>query len=200
MICNNCHKDISAATYYFICSSCPSLKFCKTCRGIGKSIHEHSLIKFDLLKETKQNEKEKTKEDLILEKLDEKLGVENDNIVGGIPTKFHYTKVKNDDFGLTDEMLLYLDEKTLNKLVPVKGLAPYRDQEYKINKFALQKEMKKIRKEIERKKEIINNKSQEENENVSKNVILLGKKKKQNEEINKVANVDKKRLESYLKN
>ena len=42
--CENCKKEI-IDPYYFICSECNNIKFCKTCRGIGKSIHEHTLTK-----------------------------------------------------------------------------------------------------------------------------------------------------------
>lgn len=140
----------------------------------------------------------------VLDKLNEKFDIVNDDIIGDLPTKFHYTNVKSDDFDLTDEMLLYLDDKTLNKFVPVKGLAPYREQAYKVNKFNLKKEMKNIRKEIERKREIINKELAEEEENYQKNNNLLGKKQKKNDESGDYRaggvskdGIDKKRLESY---
>jgi hypothetical protein len=42
--CNNCDIEIDHE-YWFICEECTDLKFCKTCRGIGKSIHVHKLKK-----------------------------------------------------------------------------------------------------------------------------------------------------------
>ena len=37
-------------------------------------------------------------------------------------------KVEEDDFGLDDDDLLYLDDKTLNRYVPLKKLAPYKEK------------------------------------------------------------------------
>ena len=45
-----------------------------------------------------------------------------------IPTRFHYTKVEADDYGVNDEMLLLLDDRTLNQYVPLKKLAPYNEK------------------------------------------------------------------------
>ena len=62
--------------------------------------------------------------------LDEKFEVAVDSLIAGkIPTKFHYSKVSSqeDNNELTDDMLFYLDDKTLNKYLPFKALAPYRD-------------------------------------------------------------------------
>jgi hypothetical protein len=43
-VCNNCNNEISHE-YWFICDECLNMKFCKSCRAIGKSIHEHNLKK-----------------------------------------------------------------------------------------------------------------------------------------------------------
>ena len=144
-----------------------------------------------------------------MDKLEEKMGYENTNMIGDLPTKFHYTKVKENS-NLTDEMLLYLDEKTLNKLIPVKTIVPYRDQEFKINNFTLTKEMRNIRRDIERKKAKINEEIKEEEKIRENNLQMLGKKKKKTETKNdkNIANdfkdpnnnIDKSRLASYLNN
>lgn len=114
---------------------------------------------------------------MILKKLEDKLGAEATDIVGGIPTKFHYKPVTKQDFELTDDMLLFLDDKTLNKIVPMNSLAPYRDEEYKLNKFKITKEMKQIRKEIEKKKQMLLDEMNEQNDNIEANKALLGKKR-----------------------
>ena len=44
----------------------------------------------------------------------------DDVINGELGTKFHYTKVEKEDSGLTDDMLLLLDDKILNKYLPLK--------------------------------------------------------------------------------
>lgn len=40
-----------------------------------------------------------------------------------------YTKVDSDDFGLSDELLLYTDDKLLNNYVSLKNIAPYANQQ-----------------------------------------------------------------------
>jgi hypothetical protein len=55
---------------------------------------------------------------------------------------------------LTDDMLIYLDDKTLNKYCPLKKLAPYNDQ-LKVNKFMQKKKLYDLQKMVERKKVII---------------------------------------------
>ena len=125
----------------------------------------------------KEIELETDKKLMILKKLDDKLGTEATDIIGGLPTKFHYKKVAKQDFELTDDMLLYLDDKTLSKIVPMNSLAPYREEEYKMNKFKITKEMKQIRKEIEKKKQQLLDEMNEQNDNIEANKALLGKKR-----------------------
>ena len=56
--CSYCQKLIVENRYY-ICNeeSCKNLKFCKTCRGLGKHIHEHKLYKF-IIKENEESDNE----------------------------------------------------------------------------------------------------------------------------------------------
>lgn len=48
-------------------------------------------------------------------------------IAGGLKTRFKYTNVNKDSYGLNDETIIYTDDKLLNSLVSIKKLAPYRD-------------------------------------------------------------------------
>jgi len=161
---------------------------------MGASVHEHKLQKFYF--EEPEVKKEKTLEDKLKEKIEEKINYQYTDIVGDIPIKFKYTKVKNDDFGLTDDMLLYLDDKTINKYVPMKTLAPYREEEYKINKFKLKKEERLLSKEIAKKKENIDKELHEEDENIKMNQKFLGNKK-ENKFIEKNNERNKRRMELY---
>jgi protein KRI1 len=52
-----------------------------------------------------------------------------DVIAGGIKTRFSYTEVPKESFMLTDEELLYCDDKVLNKFLALKKIVPYKDQE-----------------------------------------------------------------------
>ena len=129
LICSHCNKEI-IETYYFICNECKNLKFCKNCRGIGKSIHEHKLHKFHIEIDDENEENLNPKEKL-LNKIDTKANYEIDDIIdGNIPTKFHYKKVEKENFGLSDDMLILLDDKILNKYLPVKKLATYNNDFY----------------------------------------------------------------------
>ena len=145
LICSHCNKEI-IETYYFICDECKNLKFCKNCRGIGKSIHEHKLHKFHIEIDDENEENLNPKEKL-LNKIDTKANYEIDDIIdGNIPTKFHYKKVEKENFGLSDDMLILLDDKILNKYLPVKKLATYNNDFYipDYKKKIMQKHLEKL--------------------------------------------------------
>jgi protein KRI1 len=46
----------------------------------------------------------------------------------GLKTRFKYTTVQKDDFGLTNDEILLLDDKKLNQVVSLKKYRPYREQ------------------------------------------------------------------------
>jgi len=200
--CSRCTNEITN-NYYFICNNeeCSDLKFCKTCRGIGKSIHDHKLTKFtieeqneEVIEEEEKNPKKKL-ETMIENAFSE---VPDEIIAKEIPTKFHYTKVEKDDLGLTDEMLLYLDDKTLNKYIPLRRLAPYREK-VKLNEWEKKKMLKHLSKEVERRKAEVSRANKMAEENILKNKKLLNNKRKgvskvqgEGEDYRK-----KKRLETY---
>ena len=50
-----------------------------------------------------------------------------DVIGGGLKTKFRYVSVKPQSYGLSDEQILYGDDKQLNKYISIKKLAPYEE-------------------------------------------------------------------------
>ena len=155
--CSKCKKEI-IENYYFICNECKNLKFCKNCRSIGKSIHEHKLHKFNNENnENNENDDEKNlnAKEKLLNKIDKNANYEIDNIIDGeIPTKFHYKKVEKENFGLSDEMLILLDDKILNKYLPIKKLATYNNDFYipeykkKFMKKHLEKLVNKKKREI----------------------------------------------------
>jgi hypothetical protein len=49
-------------------------------------------------------------------------------VIGGgkLKTRFKYTTVPKEDYGLTPEEILLLDDRQLNKMVSMKHLRPYR--------------------------------------------------------------------------
>lgn len=201
LICTKCAGEI-ISNYYYICENeeCSDYKFCKTCRGIGKSIHEHKLKKYfpenpELIGEESENMKDpKQKLNSIVDNV---YGAVTDDIIAGnIATKFHYAKVESDGAELTDEMLLFLDDRILNKYMPLKKLAPYKEKT-KMNNFMKKKMLDELQKNLEKKrKELAIKNKLEENIMEENKKKMLGKKKKLNREEAKDFK-KKKRLETY---
>lgn len=83
-------------------------------------------------------------------------------------------------------MILFLDDKQLNKFLPLNRLTPYRDQEYNVDKFTLMKNKKLFEKIVERKKKQLIDELQAEKSTLESNKKTLlgskrGKEKKGNE-------------------
>lgn len=55
-----------------------------------------------------------------------------DIIAGGLKTKFKYISVKPEGYGLSDEQILYGDDRELNKYVSIKKIGPYEDEQIKL--------------------------------------------------------------------
>jgi len=56
----------------------------------------------------------------------DKLDYEDD--IGGLKTRFHYRSVAREDYGLSTDEILRLNDKELNQLVGLKRMAPYREE------------------------------------------------------------------------
>lgn len=70
-----------------------------------------------------------------------KLDYEDD--IGGLKTRFHYRNVGKEDYGLSTDEILRLNDKELNQLVGLKRLAPYREDRGKFRpNYAKMKELK----------------------------------------------------------
>lgn len=176
LTCTNCSTEI-INNYYYICSeeSCSNIKICKTCRGIGKSVHEHKLSK-QILEE--QSQPEINPKDKLNTLLDSMYHAVPDKIIAKeIATKFHYTKTDKDDIGLSDEMLIYLDDRILNKHIPLRRLAPYREK-FEMNDWQKKKILKELSREVEREKSRIAKSKQMTEENIKRNTKFLSNKRK----------------------
>ena len=208
--CSRCNKIIVENKYY-ICNedTCKNLKFCKDCRGLGKSIHEHKLIKYIIPNEENNEEDDlhnkKTKREKLEELIDQKANYNIDDIIDGqLGTKFHYTKVPKENSGLTDDMLLLLDDKILNKYLPLKKITAYSD--YTLPEYKKKQMLNRLEKLVNKKKRELVEEYENKNKNEKENEkYLLGNKTKlehidNKDEKNKKNKYDKKKKENKNKN
>lgn len=206
LICSICKNEI-VSSYYYICNEqeCSKIKICKTCRGKGKSIHEHKLTKYIIDDDKESIDEEEKDPKAKLEKIIENkaLHAVDDVIDGKIASKFHYTKVSKDNSDLTNEMLLLLDDSVLNKYIPIKKIAPYSD--YKLPEYKKKAMLKHLEKLLDKKKREMANEYKEKLKTEERNEKLLNNKTKRNKQISTISNMGlskseykkKKRLETY---
>ena len=200
--CSRCNKIIVENRYY-ICNedSCKDLKFCKDCRGLGKIIHEHKLIKYIIKEESNNsdddNEKAKTKKDKLKELIDEKANYNIDDVIDKqLGTKFHYTKVAKEDSGLTDDMLLLLDDKILNKYLPLKKITAYSD--YKMPEYKKKEMLYRLEKLVNKKKRELAEEYENRNKNEKYNEkFLIGQKTKGEHDDIKEKDIKNKNKDKY---
>ena len=179
--CSRCNRIIVENRYY-ICDndSCKNLKFCKDCRGIGKSIHEHNLIKYKIPSEESNENNDlnenKTKKEKLNDIIDQKANYNIDDIIDGqLGTKFHYTKVPKENSGLTDDMLLLLDDKILNKYLPLKKITAYSD--YSMPDYKKKEMLNRLEKLVNKKKRELVEEYENKNMNEKNNEkFLIGNK------------------------
>jgi len=60
-------------------------------------------------------------------KMDEYYKLDAEDFIGDVPTRFAYTELAPKMFGLTTRDILQMDDKSLNQIVGLKKLAPYRE-------------------------------------------------------------------------
>jgi len=116
--------------------------FCLKCKK-SDNPHEHKLSKLknvpgevaqaELQNKDKDKMTEEEKKSYLEGLLDEYYNLDFEDLIGGgqIKTRFKYNKVAPDDFGLTEDEILLLDDKQLNKLVSLKKYRPYIDMNRK---------------------------------------------------------------------
>ena len=92
--------------------------------------------------EAKKKEAEKLKDELY--------ELDYEDMIGDMPVRFHYTKVKPSSYGLSTEDILSADDKELRQFVSIKKLAPYRDHEWRVSKDKIGKFKAQVHKRIKR--------------------------------------------------
>lgn len=83
----------------------------------------------DLLKKGKEDMDEEEKKNYLEGILDDYYNLDYEDLIGGgqIKTRFKYRKVAREDYGLTEDEILLLDDRQLNKIVNFKKYRPYMD-------------------------------------------------------------------------
>ena len=112
------------------------------------------------------------------ELIDQKANYNIDDIIDGkLGTKFHYTKVPKENSGLTDDMLLLLDDKILNKYLPLKKITAYSD--YSMPEYKKKEMLYRFEKLVNKKKRELAEEYETRNKNEKENEkFLLGNKTK----------------------
>lgn len=164
-VCRDCLLEPSKRVY--VCRTCsPAIEetgeaiyWCKKCKEATE--HEHLREKFkgmpgmgkdadEKKPEGKAGEGENTGTKYLDKLLQEYYDLDAEDVIGGgrVKTRFKYTSVPKEDYGLTAEEILLLDDNQLNKFAHLKQLRPYRNldehgnmqkektkSQYKINKL-----------------------------------------------------------------
>ncbi|TRY50121.1 KRR1 interacting protein 1 [Cryptosporidium tyzzeri] len=142
--CDGCLKEILPNKKKFDCKVCENFTLCKCC--CRNTNHEHPLEKSrvpePINKEFNDNEEAEIEEmtnsnrlnlrygdnEKINSLLDEYYSLHFEDVLdnGKMPVRFKYTNVEKNDYGLSVEDILSMDDKALNQHISLKKLAPYR--------------------------------------------------------------------------
>lgn len=131
--CNECGVDVTTQRRYD-CRVCPDFTLCEACKGVKKHPHPVRCLEDELWKEYFE--------------------LDFEDLVGGQATKFKYKDVTPEDYGLNDEDILDLDDKTLNSLISLKKLATYREDDGKVSRSNIRKKLKWIKKQKQQAKKV----------------------------------------------
>ncbi|CRG93481.1 conserved protein, unknown function [Plasmodium gallinaceum] len=134
-LCDECKNPISPLNYVYECNTCENFSLCKKC--FKQINHEHKLKKMLVPKNCKppkeylnnigMNSNYEFNNNNNCETMEY---LENDSsgyedLIDDMPIRFKYVKVKPNSFNLTTDFILNTDDKTLNKMVPLKYVSPY---------------------------------------------------------------------------
>jgi len=130
--CNECGVDVTTQRRYD-CRTCTDYTLCEACKGVKKHAHPLRCLEDELWKEY--------------------FALDFEGLVGGQTTRFKYRDVQPEDYGLEDEDILEMDDKTLNSLVSLKKLATYRE-DGKVNRANVRKKLKWMKKQKQQAKTV----------------------------------------------
>ncbi|EFP77203.2 hypothetical protein PGT21_009875 [Puccinia graminis f. sp. tritici] len=87
----------------------------------------------------------------LLEALDEYHKLDCEDMIGDMPTRFHYTKTEATDW-MTPEQILMATDAELNQVIGLKKLAPYRSTDSDRKLATRKKKLKELRKKLKTRK------------------------------------------------
>lgn len=82
---------------------------------------------------TKEGKRKRKRKLALLEKakqtmLEEYYRLDYEDTIGDLKTRFKYAKIKSNRYGLSTSEILMMEDKDLNQYVPIKKIAPYKDE------------------------------------------------------------------------
>jgi len=139
MLCSACNDSlIDLSKRVYICQECSPnpeagdiIYWCNKCKDSTE--HEHKRTKFKGVaggpSEEEPKDGDNKKSSYLDNLLQEYYDLDCEDVIGGgkVKTRFQYTTVPKESYGLTEEEILLLDDKQLNKLVSMKNLRPYKN-------------------------------------------------------------------------
>jgi hypothetical protein len=153
MLCATCKKSLlEKSKRVYKCNTCENY-LCKDCKGNHDEGHD---VHRDRTREDAEETKEKS--EFLDGALEEYYNLGFEDIIGkDIYTRFKYTKVRDHDFGLSNEEILLLNDKELNKLVSLKKYKPYRHDEERVNIHRIINMKRKYKERIDEEKSQLKN-------------------------------------------
>ena len=174
MLCCECDEsliDLSKRVYYCKeCSADPSagdmVYWCNKCKESTEHEHKRSKLK-TIAGAPREEDGDETRKNKLDELLQSYYDLDYEDIIGGgaVKTRFKYTSVPKEDYGLTEEEIFLLDDKQLNKMVSMKHLRPYRHldesgkeisadklKKHMPNKYKIRELKKQYKNELEQKR------------------------------------------------
>lgn len=100
-------------------------------------------------KKKKKQKMSALEEEVLNKELDEYYKLDYEDTIGDLKTRFKYRPVNAKRYGLKSKEVLWLDDKDLNQLVPLKKLAPYREKEWKVPRIKIYNQKLKIKSLLE---------------------------------------------------
>ena len=114
--------------------------------------------------------------------MDELYQLDYEDMIGSMPVRFHYTKVKPLSYGLSTEEIMKADDKDLRQFVSMKKLAPYRDHDWRVSKEKVGKFKSLLQKKLKREEEEEKQSRKEQKKNRKREKKEFEKKMKEKEE------------------